>query len=222
MGRWCPAQIPRQEPKDQAAFTVTPGRAPGVMVSHRSRDSGARRVVMTESRHMPRRPATVWAPGAPTLVRGSHRRGTPAQCLLVRKEHSKCPEPGISAWGLLCPGGPGRAGRPPLGTGGAWDSGNLTDPVWRDPLSPVSREAGLGSSFHHEKGDHGHHQLAVRRPVWEDQQSRPGLGPSVGPSLSCEPGPAWPPSLPPWPPACGGPWGRAIPTCTRVPTWGWG
>ena len=73
---------------------------------------------MTESRHMPRRPATVWAPGAPTLVRGSHRRGTPAQCLLVRKEHSKCPEPGISAWGLLCPGGPGRAGRPHWGLAG--------------------------------------------------------------------------------------------------------
>ena len=117
-------------------------------------------------------------------------------------------------------------------------------------MSPVSREAELGSASHHMKGDPGHHRLAVRRhiarpqgdrgklrghrqkrpevpadagtaqgqrlcaarPGWGDQQSRPGLGPSVGPFLSCAPGPAWPPSLPPRPPACGGPGGWAIPT----------
>ena len=132
--------------------------------------------------------------------------------------------------------------------------GSRTDPVWRDPLSPVSREAELGSASHHKKGDPGHHRLAVRRhiarpqgdrgklrghrqkrpevpadagtaqgqrlcaarPGWGDQQSRPGLGPSVGPFLSCAPGPAWPPSLPPRPPACVGsqceelrPWQRS-------------
>ena len=71
--------------------------------------------------------------------------------------------------------GPAVSGRaweswpPPLGTGGAWDSGNLTDPVCRDPLFPVSREAALGSSSHHEKGDHGHHQLAVRRHIARPQ-----------------------------------------------------
>ena len=118
MDRWCPARIPRREPEDQAAFTVTPGWTPGMIVLHRCRDSGARRVVTTESGRMPPRPAMVWAPGAPTLMRGSHRRGTPARRLLVSKEHSECPKPGISTWGLLCPGGPGRAGRPHWGLGG--------------------------------------------------------------------------------------------------------
>ena len=43
--------------------------------------------------------------------------------------------------------------------------GSRTDPVWRDPLSLVSREAGLGSASHHEKGDPGRHRLAIRRHV---------------------------------------------------------
>lgn len=72
--------------------------------------------------------------GAPTLGRGL-LRGTP--CLVSpRQEGTECPGPLVCLAGLLCPGGPRRAGRP---------LGSHTDPVWRDPSSPVSREAGLGS-----------------------------------------------------------------------------
>lgn len=55
-----------------------------------------------------------------------------------------------------------------------------------------------------------------------DQQSRPGLGPSVGPSLSCAPGPSGPSHLPTSTSSLWGARGWAIPTSLRVPTWAWG
>lgn len=189
------------------------------------------------------------------MMTGSHRRGTPAQRLLVSKEHSECLKPGISTWGLLCPGGPGRASTP-TGDWGDMKFGESHRPYVEGPLIPSlqggwagirlpprerrpwSPSAGCQAACCQAPGDRGklrgHRQkrpevpadagtaqgqrLCAARRGWGDQQSRPGLGPSVGPSLSCAPGPAWPLLLPPRPPACGGPGaGRSPPhTCPHL------
>ena len=177
--------------------------------------------------------------GAPTLGRGVHCGGRPVWCLLVRREQSA--QGPSSAWRACCVQEGAASWPPPLGSHtDPWR--DASPPVPRGAglgSPPTTRKEtlvafGWLSGGTMPQGGSGKLQVSVRRGQRslltrsrpQEQclcAARPGGrgGPAEasGSGAECLANPvlcAWPPSLPPRPPVCGGPGNPHLHTCPHL------